>query len=142
MVEQELLDELKERVNAGAEGASVEGTFKVFEFFKQIAEENEEMQEELANLDLLVQVVITDLEKKYWLKVKDGKIEYGEGDVENPTFIFSTAWALAFDMMTGKIDATAEYMAGNISIEGSVADAMSFQGIIELAMELFQDLIK
>jgi len=142
MVDEDLLNDLKERMSAGAGNSSVEGTQKVFEFFKQIAEENKEMQDELATLNLLVQIVITDIGKKFWLKVKDGKIEYGEGEVQDPTFIFSTTWTLAFDMMLGKVDATAEYMAGNISIEGSVADAMSFQGIIELAMEIFQDLIK
>jgi hypothetical protein len=142
MVDKDLLEDLKGRMNAGAGNADVDGTSKVFEFFKQIAAENDEMQEELKDLDLLVQIVITDIDKKFWLKVKDGVIEYGEGTVENPTFIFSTAWTLAFDMMLGKVDATAEYMAGNMAIEGSVADAMSFQGIIELAMELFQDMIK
>ncbi|HME53937.1 MAG TPA: SCP2 sterol-binding domain-containing protein [Candidatus Lokiarchaeia archaeon] len=142
MVDQDLINDLKERMDAGAENSPVEGIFKVFEFFKQIADENDEMKDELKDLDLLVQVVITDIDKKYFMRIKDGIIEYGEGEAENPTFIFSTTWTLAFDMVLGKVDATAEYMAGNVSIEGSVADAMSFQGVIELAMEIFQDLIK
>ncbi|HMF33264.1 MAG TPA: SCP2 sterol-binding domain-containing protein [Candidatus Lokiarchaeia archaeon] len=142
MVDQELIDGLKERMEAGAGNSSIEGTMQVFEFFKQLAAENDDMQEELKGLNLLVQVAITDLDKKFWLKVTEGEIEYGEGEVENPTFIFSTTWELAFAMIIGEVDATAEYMAGNVSIEGNIPDAMSFQGIIELAMEIFKDMVK
>ncbi|MFX0103793.1 MAG: SCP2 sterol-binding domain-containing protein [Candidatus Hodarchaeota archaeon] len=140
MVDQALLKELQGKLDAGPEDIKAEDTLRVFEFFKQIAAENEEMQEELEDLDLVIQIEITDLKTFFWLTVKDGKIDYGKGDIENPTFLFSTSMEIALGMIFGKTDATSEYMAGNVAIEGSLPDAMSFQGIIELAMELFEEL--
>ena len=43
-------------------------------------------------------------------------------------------------MMTGEVDATSAYMAGDITVEGNLQDAMAFQEILELAMEAFEDM--
>jgi putative sterol carrier protein len=43
-------------------------------------------------------------------------------------------------MLTGEVDATSAYMAGDITVEGNLQDAMAFQEILELAMEAFEDM--
>ncbi|MHA1194928.1 MAG: SCP2 sterol-binding domain-containing protein [Promethearchaeota archaeon] len=140
MVDEALLKEMKEKFEAGAANASVDDILKVFELFKQIAEENEDLKEELEDMDIAIQMVITDKDKKFWLKAHDGTLEFGEGEVENPSFTFSATQEVGAGMLFGEVDATSAYMAGDITVEGNLQDAMAFQEIIELALEAFEDM--
>ena len=45
-------------------------------------------------------------------------------------------------ILMGEVDATSAYMAGDITVEGNLQDAMAFQEIIELALEAYEDLIE
>ncbi|MEJ2251133.1 MAG: SCP2 sterol-binding domain-containing protein [Candidatus Lokiarchaeota archaeon] len=140
MVDQNLLKELKEKFEKGAENADPEDTLKVYELYKQIAEEDEDLKEELEDMNIRVQMIITDLDKKYWVTVEDGKFDYGEGELDDPSFTFSATSEVGAGMLYGEVDATSAYMAGDITVDGNLQDAMAFQEIIELAMEAFEDL--
>ncbi len=142
MVDAKLLEKLKENVAAGADKIGVGASLQVMEFFKQLAREDAEMKQELAPLNLLAGIDITDKSKKYWLKVTNGQIEYGEGEAKDPTFVFSAPFTLLFDVIVGKVNPTSEYLAGNVGIEGNVPDAMAFQSIIQLAMEKYYAMVK
>ena len=140
MVDEALLKELKAKLDAGSDSANADDVLKVYEFFKQVAQENEDLKEELEDMDIAVQTNITDVNKKYWITAKDGKINYGPGEIDNPSFTFSATLAVGAGMLYGEVDATSAYMAGDITVEGNLQDAMAFQEIIELAMEAFEDL--
>ena len=138
MVDEALLKEIKEKMDAGAAASDVNDTLKVYELFKQVAEENEDLKEELEDMDIAIQMVITDADKRFWLKAHDGTMEFGEGDVDNPSFTFSATKEVAAGMLFGEVDATSAYMAGDITVEGNLQDAMAFQEIIELALEALE----
>jgi putative sterol carrier protein len=141
MVDEALLKEVKEKMDAGAAASDVNDTLKVYELFKQIAEENEDLKEELEDMDIAIQMDITDADKKFWLKAHDGTMEFGEGEVDNPSFTFSATKEVAAGMLFGEVDATSAYMAGDITVEGNLQDAMAFQEIIELALEALEDML-
>ena len=141
MVDEGLLNDLKAAMDAGADAATKESVLKVFEFFKAVSKENEDLAEELEDMDIVVQMVINDKDMKFWIKASEGNIEYGDGDVDNPSFTFSATMAVGAGMLFGEVDATSAYMAGDITVEGNLQDAMAFQEIIELAMEAFEDLM-
>ena len=141
MVDEALLNEVKGKMDAGAAAADVMDTLKVYELFKQIAEENEDLKEELEDMDNAIQMVITDADKKFWLKAHDGTMEFGEGEVDNPSFTFSATKEVGAGMLFGEVDATSAYMAGDITVEGNLQDAMAFQEIIELALEALEDML-
>lgn len=140
MVDEALLKEMKEKFDAGSENADINDTLKVYELFKQIGAENEDLKEELEDMDIAVQMIITDADKKFWVKAKEGDMTYGEGEIDNPSFTFSATQAVGAGMLFGEVDATSAYMAGDITVEGNLQDAMAFQEIIELAMEAFEEL--
>jgi len=142
MVDQALLKEIKEKIDAGAAAADPKDTLKVYELFKQVAEENEDLKEELEDMDITIQMIITDKDVKSWLKAHDGTLEFGEGEVENPSFTFSATNEIGAGMLFGEVDATSAYMAGDITVEGNLQDAMAFQEIIELALEALEDLFE
>ena len=141
MVDEALLKEVKEKMDAGAAASDVNDTLKVYELFRQVAEENEDLKEELEDMDIAIQMVITDADKKFWLKAHDGTMEFGEGSVDNPSFTFSATKEVAAGMLFGEVDATSAYMAGDITVEGNLQDAMAFQEIIELALEALEDML-
>jgi putative sterol carrier protein len=140
MVDEALIKEIKEKMDAGAAASDVNDTLKVYELFKQVAEENEDLKEELEDMDIAIQMVITDADKRFWLKAHDGTMEFGEGSVDNPSFTFSATKEVAAGMLFGEVDATSAYMAGDITVEGNLQDAMAFQEIIELALEALEDM--
>jgi len=140
MVDADLISKVKGLIDAGADAAAPDDLTTMYELYKQIAVENEDLKEELEDMDIVVQQVITDKESKFWMKAKEGTLEYGSGDVENPSFTFSCVLAVGAGMLFGEVDATSAYMAGDITVEGNLQDAMAFQEIIELAMEAFEDL--
>ncbi|HEC38863.1 hypothetical protein LCGC14_0942500 [marine sediment metagenome] len=142
MVDESLLKELKAAQDAGASSASPDDMLKTFGFIKQISTENEDLKEELEDMDIAIQMVITDADKKYWLSVKEGALDFGEGDVENPSFTMSSTLEVGAGILMGEVDATSAYMAGDITVEGNLQDAMAFQEIIELALEAYEDLIE
>ncbi|MFX1277453.1 MAG: SCP2 sterol-binding domain-containing protein [Promethearchaeota archaeon] len=139
MVDQAILDRLKTLVDDPS-GATVDDYPQLLEFLKQVSKENDDLKEELEDMDIVVQMVITDKDKKFWLKAQEGNIDAGEGDIDNPSFTFSAVFDVAVGMLTGEVDATSAYMAGDITVEGNLQDAMAFQEILELAMEAFEDM--
>jgi putative sterol carrier protein len=140
MVDDALIKKVKGLIDAGADAAGPDNLLTMYELYKQIAVENEDLKEELEDMDIVVQQVITDKNVKFWMKAKEGKLEYGKGDVDSPSFTFSCTMAVGAGMLYGEVDATSAYMAGDITVEGNLQDAMAFQEIIELAMEAFEDL--
>ena len=142
MVDKALLKEIKGKIEAGAAASDVNDTLKVYELFKQVAEENDDLKEELEDMDITIQMNVTDVDAKFWLKAKEGTLEFGAGTVDNPSFTFSATKEVAAGMIFGEVDATSAYMAGDITVEGNLQDAMAFQEIIELALEALEDMFE
>ena len=142
MVDEALLKKIKAAQDAGASAASAEEVMLMYEFTKQISVENEDLKEELEDMDIAISQILTDIDKKYWLTVKEGSLDYGEGDVDNPSFTMSSTLEVGAGILMGEVDATSAYMAGDITVEGNLQDAMAFQEIIELALEAYEDLIE
>ena len=137
MVDESLLKDLKVAQDAGASAAKPEDMLKVFGFIKEISTENEDLKEELEDMDIAIQMVITDADKKYWLSVKEGLLDFGEGDVENPSFTMSSTLEVGSGILMGEVDATSAYMAGDITVEGNLQDAMAFQeGVQDLNLKI------
>jgi putative sterol carrier protein len=141
MVDEDLLMEFKDKLEKGSESAEIGDTLKAFKLYEQLAEVSDYLKEEIEDMNISVQMVITDKDKKFWVKVKEGDMEYGEGELDDPSFTFSSDFKTGAGMLFGEVDATSAYMAGDITVEGNLQDAMSFQEIIELALEAFEEQI-
>jgi len=127
MVDEALLKEMKAAQDAGASSATVEIMMKSLAFIKQVSTENEDLKEELEDMDIAIQMVINDADTKFWLSVKEGLLDFGDGDVENPSFTMSSTLEVGAGILMGEVDATSAYMAGDITVEGNLQDAMAFQ---------------
>lgn len=137
MVDQKLIDEIK-AMRAGGESKK-EDILKIFEMFKQLSEEDEDLKEEVEDSEVAMQFTINDMDYTFWLIAK-GSISYGEGECpEDPTVSFSANGETINGMFSGQVDATAAYMSGDLIIEGNLQDAMAFGEISSLAMEAAEE---
>ena len=142
MVNQRLLKKLKEKYEAGPESVSIADLPLLFRFSKELLTENEELREEYMDVEMNVALVLTDFDKKFWVKIKDADFEYGEGAIEDASFTLTASSNAMIKILFGETDATSAYMAGEISVEGDLARAMEFNEIIELGMEQFEELVE
>jgi len=134
MVDQNLVNELKEIREKGASKPS--DALKLFEFVKQLAEENEDLKEELEDIDTtVVQLVVTDINYKYWVKMGDGTVDYGEGEGDDPSVTLSATGAIWGSLSSGELDSTSAYMSGDLVIDGNLQDAIAFGEIQGIAMD-------
>ena len=134
MVDQNLINKLKEMREKGASKPS--DSLNMYEFVKQMAEESEDLKEELDDIDtMMVQLVITDADYKYWVKLGDGTVDYGEGDGEDPSVTMSATGATWSGLSSGELDSTSAYMSGDLVIDGNLQDAIAYGEILAIAME-------
>jgi len=122
MVDETLVKELKEMREKGPSKPS--DALKMYEFVKQMVGESEDLKEEL-----------TDVDFKYWVKLGEGKVDYGEGDGEDPSVTMSATGAIWAGLSSGEMDSTSAYMSGDLVIDGNLQDAIAYGEILAIAME-------
>ena len=142
MVNLELLNEVKLKLS---DGSAMSGDcIKIFEIYKQMSSENEELREEfddmaMLDMDFLGQIIISDENKKFWLKFKEGRVDYGEGDVINPSLAFTTNMATFTGILFGTIEISGAHEAGDVSFDGSSEVLMDFQAITSVLNDFLQN---
>ncbi len=142
IVNSELLNEIKLKLS---DGSAISGDcLKIFEIYKQMSSENEELREEfddmaMLDMDFLGQIIISDENKKFWLKFKEGRVNYGEGDVVNPSLTFSTNMATFTSILFGTIEISGAHEAGDVSFDGSSEVLMDFQAITSVLNDFLRN---
>jgi len=140
MVNSELLNEVKLKLSDGS--AMPGDCFKLFEIYKQIHAGLREEFEDMAMLDMdfLGQINISDQNKKFWLKFKEGKVDYGEGDVDNPSLAFTTNITTFTGILFGTIEISGAHEAGDVSFDGGSEALMDLQAITSILNDFLQNI--
>ena len=144
MIDQELLKNVKVKLEGG-ETVTAEDSLKLLKIYKQISSEDKRLEEEfedmaMLDMEFLGQIIISDEDKKIWLKFKEGKVDYGEEEVENPTLTFSTSRDVFTGILFGNIEISSAHEAGDVSFEGSGEELMDFQAITSVINDFIQNL--
>ena len=118
---------------------------KIFEIYKQTSAELAGLREEfedmaMLDMDFLGQIIISDENKKFWLKFKEGKVDYGEGEVNNPSLAFTTNMATFTGILFGTIEISAAHEAGEVSFDGGSEALMDLQAITSVLNEFLQSI--
>ena len=137
MVDIDLLKYLKKRLGEGAKTGNADDTIKVYEFFKQVASENDELKEAVATVDLKGQVIITDIDRKFWFSHTGGNIEYGEGEIDGPDFTFLATLPVFSEIIFGEKEGSKAFGAKELNIEGNVAKGIAYNNFIVHGLDLF-----
>ena len=115
-----------------------------FEVYKQTSLENPGLREEfedMAMLDMnfLCQIILTDVNMKLWLSFKEGKVDHGEGDIENPSLTFTTTLTIFKGIIIGEELIASAHEAGDITFGGESEALMDFQAITSIINEFLQN---
>jgi putative sterol carrier protein len=142
MVDEALIEKLKKLRESADAADKKEAVATLFEVFKQAAQEDEDLKEEVEDADLCMQFRISDSGDAFWISARDGEINFGEGDGPDVTVTMSATQETMTGILSREVDATSAYMGGDLQIEGSLQDAMAFGEIAELAAEFLEDLME
>ncbi|MHA2473149.1 MAG: hypothetical protein ACXAES_07950 [Promethearchaeota archaeon] len=138
MVDESLVKEIKEILEAGAESAESDDVLKIFEVFKQIAEEVDYLKEDTKTEEIIGQVTFSDVDKSYWFNASNGKVEYGEGKIENPLFTLTSSKEIGLGLFMGDVDANIVSPLGKLQAGGKFTIVRAFQEFYEDAIEEFK----
>jgi putative sterol carrier protein len=107
-----------------------------------VSKTNEDFQEEFEDLDGVFQWEVCETVKTY-LIAKKGKFEvHLDATHDQPAVTFTVAeFDKARDILTGKIDGTSAYMAGDMNIMGDIQMGMKFAKVSEFLLEALSDLV-
>ncbi|MFX1274734.1 MAG: SCP2 sterol-binding domain-containing protein [Promethearchaeota archaeon] len=149
MVDQNLIDKLKGWRDNRPDPDSVDEAFglefltTLFTIFKQLSEEDEDLKEEVEDADICMQFIMTweGKEFKFWISARDEKIDFGAGEGPDVTVTMIADAEKMFNILSGEVDSTQAYMAGDLKIEGNLQDAMAFGEIAGIAAELIEELM-
>jgi hypothetical protein len=142
MVDEELIKYIKKKLNDGGNTSS-EDSLKLLKVYKQVSTENEKLRDEFEDMAMLDmsfvgKIIISDENKKFWLEFKGGKVDFGEGDVGNPTLTFTTTMNIFSGILFGQIEISSAHKAGDVSFEGSGEELMDFQAITSVINDFLQ----
>ncbi len=106
---------------------------------KQRLNASESFRKGAANAKATLQNVIAspDGEKRYWIKIADGAVDMGSGDVEAPDATIEQDYETAVALAKSELNPVSAFMTGKIRINGSMMLLMQLQGALsELAKEM------
>jgi len=138
MVDKVLVKDLKEIINKGANSADPDDILKIFELYKQISEEVDFLKQDLNEEKMDGQIVFVDIDRKYWLKASEGRIEYGEGTIKKPLFTIAASKDVGMGLFLGELDANIVTPLGKLKAAGKIKNLRAFQEFYEDAIEEFK----
>lgn len=66
----------------------------------------------------------------FYINVKDGEAEFGDGQAENPNITVTMALDDFKELLAGNLNATTAFMTGKIKIKGDISLAMKLQALL------------
>ncbi|MFO7794600.1 MAG: SCP2 sterol-binding domain-containing protein [Promethearchaeia archaeon] len=137
-MDENLIKEVSKLMEEGMEGP--EDILILNELFKQASSEIEDLKEELADINQFVgQMIISDKDFKWWVKMGDGVYDFSKGEAEDPSFTMSANWETMSGMMIGEIDGTSAYMSGDLQIEGDLQNTIAYGDYLGLVADILQE---
>lgn len=109
-----------------------------FEVFSTYVNLNPDAQDYISGEDHVILMKIRDV-NDYVIQIEEGKMKWYQGSAENYTLKLEMDIETSADVVISG-DAVTAYMAGNISIEGNIANGLFFQELIQMFLE-FLDLL-
>ena len=140
MVDMKLAKEVRKMQEKSKLKEDPRNFLKLLELTKQISVEDEELKEALEIDKIVGQVTITDRNSSLWFSAGDGTFDYGEGEVDDPSYIMKATWEILGRLLSGESDGVEEYMSGDLIIEGNIDEATKYGEVTRATIEAIQRL--
>jgi putative sterol carrier protein len=97
------------------------------EAFKAALNADPSFREGIAGQQVRLQNVITGVdggEIRYWMRIEDGKVDLGLGEIESPHATITQSYATAAALARGELDQVAAFMTGKLRVSGDLIALM------------------
>jgi hypothetical protein len=138
MIDKSLVEEIKGRLNAGADARESDDVLKSFELIKQITQEIDYLKDDVEESDYTCQIVFSDIKEEYWITISKGTVEYNKGKFDNPSVTITTSKDIGLGLFLGEIDANIVSPLGKLGVGGNFTQLRLFQELYEDVIEEFQ----
>ncbi len=101
------------------------------EAFKAALSADPTFREGIAGQRVRLQNVITDVnggEVRYWVRIEDGEVDLGLGDIEAPDATVTQSYETAVALAKGEIEQVSAFMTGKLKVSGDLIKLMGLQG--------------
>ncbi len=114
---------------------------RVISFAVNIIRNTEELREEIRDYNDLYQILLTDINFNFWLKVSNGSIIYKKGINRSATFRVTYAKDIFIKILKRDIAGTDAYMKGQIKVDGNLSDGLRFIKIFRLFIKYIENIM-
>lgn len=89
-----------------------------------------------------LQQVITgpDGERRYWIRINDGSIDMGQGEIEAPDATITQDYETAVALAKSELNPVTAFMSGKLRISGNMMLLMQLQGAISELPKVMQEM--
>lgn len=95
----------------------------------------EELHEEIINYNDIYQILITDLNFNFWLKVSNGSIIYKKGVNRNASFEVKYTKDIIIKILKREMYGTDAFMKGIIKVDGDLSQGLRFIKLFRMLID-------
>ncbi len=102
------------------------------EALKTELNQSEAFRQAAAGHEATIQQVITGTEgdTHYWIRIAEGQIDLGVGDVENEDATITQSYDSAAELARGELSPVTAFMTGKLKIAGNLGMILGLQGAL------------
>ncbi len=115
---------------------------RIISFAVNLVKNTEELREEIIDYDDIYQILLTDINFNFWLKVSNGSIMYKKGINRSATFKVRYTKDIFIKIFKREMAGTDAYMKGKIKVDGNLSDGLRFIKIFRLFIKYIENGIR
>ena len=112
---------------------------RIISFAVNLVKNTEELREEIIDYDDIYQILLTDINFNFWLKVSNGSIMYKKGINRSATFKVRYTKDIFIKIFKREMAGTDAYMKGKIKVDGNLSDGLRFIKIFRLFIQYVEN---
>ena len=117
------------------DGEFIESLDKVIKFAVSIVKNTEELREEIVDYDDVYQIILTDINFNFWLKVSNGSIIYKKGINRSASFRVKYTKDILVKILKREIYGTDAFMKGITRVDGDLSQGLRFIKLFRMFLE-------
>lgn len=115
---------------------------KIIKMGVNILQNTEELREEIMDYDYIYQILVSDINFKFWLKVSRGSIMYRRGINPNATFRVNYTKDIIIKILKREMYGSEAYMKGIIKVDGDLTQGLRYIKVFRLLLKYINNNFK
>ncbi len=115
---------------------------KIIKLGVNFLQNTEELKEEIMDYDYIYQILLSDINFKFWLKISRGSIMYKRGINPNATFRVSYTKDIIIKILKREMYGSEAYMKGIIKVDGDLTQGLRYIKVFRLLLKYINNNFK